>query len=227
MIDAIETRYGTMFIPDTDNGQYDWLKNIGASPEDDTIQLICGLLDERPKGIAIDCGANFGCWTLPLARHAKRVVAFEPQRCVHELLMRTIAANPDLNIEALQLALGIRPGIIAVPDVSLENTTNFGGISLGIPHPEHPNAPMSAVEVVRLDDVVGMLGRISFIKADVEGAEFGLLQGARRVIEEWRPIIVAEADHPLTDTQALGNLIESFGYNVDIVEHNNFIGMPL
>jgi hypothetical protein len=70
-------------------------------------------------------------------------------------------------------------------------------------------------------------GAISFIKADVEGAEFGLLQGARGIIERWRPIIVAEADHPLTDTQALGNLIESFGYNVDIVEHNNFIGMPL
>lgn len=229
MIERIETRYGTMFIPDTDSGQYYWLKNTGASPEDDTIQLICGLLDERGKGIAVDCGANFGCWTLPLARHAKRVVAFEPQRCVFELLKRTIEASPlEVKIFAMQRALGAARGTIKVPDVNLDDTTNFGGISLGIPHPEHPNAPMYDVDVLRLDDLFGNLNEpIRFIKADVEGAEFGLLQGARGIIERWKPIIVAEADHPLTDTQALGNLIESFGYNVDIVEHNNFIGMPL
>jgi FkbM family methyltransferase len=227
MIEELDTRYGKMFVPDTDNGQYGWLKSIGASPEDEQIEMICALLDERPRGYALDCGANFGCWSLPLARHAAGVIAFEPQRCVFELLHRTIAANPDLKILARNIALGPERGTIKVPDVNLDDTTNFGGVSLGIPHSEHPDAPMYDIDVYRLDDVAPALAHVSFIKADVEGAELGLFQGAVRTIERCRPIIIAEADHPLTDTQALGAFIESLGYNVEIAQDNNFIGMPI
>ena len=31
----------------------------------------------------------------------------------------------------------------------------------------------------------------------------------------------------MTDTKALGKFIESFGYNVELVKDNNFLGMPL
>jgi len=227
MIEQLETRYGTMFVPDTDNGQYWWLKTTGASPEDEMIEMICDLLDERPRGIALDCGANFGCWSLPLARHTAGVLAFEPQRCVHDLLVRTIEANPELNVEAFQLALGPDHGKIKVPDINLDDTTNFGGVSLGIPHSEHPDAPMYDVSVVPLDTFISRGERVSFIKADVEGAELGLLRGAERTIRRWKPILIVEADHPLTDTQALGAFIESLGYNVEIAQDNNFIGMPL
>jgi FkbM family methyltransferase len=229
MIEELDTIYGTMFIPDTDNGQYGWLKTTAASPEDEMIAMICGLLDEVPRGIALDCGANFGCWTLPLARHCLEVWAFEPQMCVYNLLEQTIRANRALvpNIRSFPIALGPAPGMILVPDVSLHDTTNFGGISLGIPHPEHPNAPMYDVEVRRIDDLGLPDHPVSFIKADVEGAELGVLRGAEKTIRRWRPIIIAECDHPRTDTQALGAFIESLGYNVEIAQDNNFIGMPI
>lgn len=232
MIEQIETRYGTMFIPDTDNGQYWWLKTTGASPEDEMIEAVCAILDERPRGIALDCGANFGCWTLPLAKHAERVIAFEPQRCVFHLLRRSVETNRIKNITLLQVALGPEAGTIQVPDLILDETTNFGGVSLGIPHSEHPNAPTYSAPVVVIDDL--MLsdfcrgwGPVTFIKADVEGAELGLFKGAEQTIRRFKPIIIAEADHPLTDTQALGAFIESLGYNVELFQDNNFIGMPL
>lgn len=231
MIEQLETRYGTMFVPDTDNGQYWWLKTTGASPEDEMIEAVCAMLDERPRGIAIDCGANFGCWSLPLAKHSTAVIAFEPQRCVFRLLERTIRANPSLNIWAINRALGPDFGTIKVPDVDIDQTTNFGGVSLGIPHSEHPSAPMYDVAVSRMDGELafyeGSEGSVSFIKVDCEGAELGIFQGARETILRWKPIIIAEADHPLTDTQALGAYIESLGYNVELFQDNNFIGMPL
>jgi FkbM family methyltransferase len=229
-VQKLETRYGTMFVPDTDSGQWAWLTTIQASPEDEQIQTIAGLLDERPRGLVLDCGANFGCWSLGLAPHAIGVLAFEPQRAIFNILCKTIAANHSMQhlITPFPLALGPASGTIMVPDVPVDKTTNFGGVSLGFPHSEHPDAPMYEVTVVRLDDIASKFDvPVSFIKADVEGAEVGLFEGARKTIERWKPIIVAEADHPLTDRFALGNLIESMGYNVEILQDNNFIGMPL
>lgn len=227
-VQKLETRYGTMFVPDTDSGQWGWLTTIQASPEDEQIELIGDLLKERPRGLVLDCGANFGCWSLGLAPHAVGVLAFEPQKAIFDILFRTISANLIPTITPFQLALGPEPGTILVPDVPVDQTTNFGGVSLGIPHTEHPDAPMYEVEVVRLDDIASKFDvPVSFIKADVEGAEIGLFEGARKTIERWKPIIVAEADHPLTDRFALGNLIESMGYNVEILQDNNFIGMPI
>lgn len=227
-VQKLETRYGTMFVPDTDSGQWGWLSTIGASPEDEQIETIAALLDERPRGLVLDCGANFGCWSLGLAPHAMGVIAFEPQKVIFDILSRTIAANQTARITPVPLALGPAWGSIMVPDVPVDKTTNFGGVSLGIPHNEHPDAPMYDVRMVSLDEFTSRIGEpVSFIKADVEGAEVGLFQGARRTIEKWKPIIVAEADHPRTDRFALGNLIESMGYNVEILQDNNFIGMPL
>jgi len=226
MIEQLETRYGTMFIPDTDNGQYWWLKTTGAYAEDELIELCCDILGEGPKGTVIDAGANFGCWSLPLARYADKVLAFEPQRCVRDLLKRTVASNPGLNIEIFEYALGAEKGFTTAPDISLDNSTNFGGVALGYPHSEHPEAMMYQVPVRALDDIVPDVP-ITFIKADVEGGELGLLKGAVKLITKWKPFMLVEAEHPNTDTQELGRFIESLGYNVEVAIDNNFLAMPV
>ena len=227
MIEELQTRYGTMFVPDTDAGQYYWLKNTGASPEDEHIEEVCAMLDGRPRGVAVDCGANFGCWTLPLARHTAGVIAVEPQGFVFGLLVRTMRANPELKIWPWRVALGPEAGVARFPDVDPDKATNFGGVSQNIAHSEQPDAPMVDVAVATVDSIVPAADHVSFIKADVEGAELGLFRGAVKTIERCRPIIFAEADHPLTDTKALGKFIESLGYNIELVKDNNFLGMPL
>jgi FkbM family methyltransferase len=226
MIEQLETRYGTMFVPDTDNGQYWWLKTMGAYAEEEHVEEVCALLDERPKGVAIDCGANFGCWSLPLAKHASFVIAFEPQRVVADVLQKTIIANV-VDIRLLPFALGSKYGTILCPDIDINATANFGGFAMGTKHPEHPDAPMYEVTVVTLDEVIDLKYPISFIKADIEGGETELFKGAKKTIERWKPIIFTEASHPDTDRFELGRLIESYGYNVEMVKDNNFLCMPL
>jgi len=225
MIEAVETRHGTIFIPDSDSGQYWWLKMIGDSPECEYMDMVCALLDERPRGAAIDAGANFGCWTVRLADHADRVVAIEPQRAVAKMLRQTVAANRLANVRVEWAATGARDGTTTIPDVDPDLTTNFGGISVGVPHPEHPDAPMANVPV-RAIDWLGIEGRVTFIKADVEGSEAATLRGARRTIARWRPILFVEVDHPLSDGAELAWLIEQMGYSIE--QHgNNVLGMPL
>lgn len=231
-VQELHTRYGTMFVPDTDSGQYWWLANTHASPEDEFIEKVCDLLDERPRGNAIDVGANFGCWTLPLARHAEQVFAFEPQRCCYDLIGQSVAANSVLNVRLFCMAAGDTPGRVAVPDLDIDVASNFGGVTLvtgrtlGVDHEfEQPDAPMREVPVVVLDEVANC-GHVSFIKIDVEGGELAVLRGARRIVAEHRPILMLEMDHPLTDLTSLESHIVGAGYAFDQYGPN-YLCMPL
>lgn len=224
MIRTLETRYGKMMVPDTDRGQYWWLANTGASPEDVFIDMICQLLDERPKGCAVDVGANFGCWTLPLAKHAHSVVAIEPQPGVFALLDESCAMNGLTNVMRLRLAAGDSDGKIDIPLLDAEHDANFGGVSLAIPHHEQPDAPMVSVRIARLDDLV-QGERTSFIKVDVEGFEAKVIAGAEDLIRRCKPVLFVEMDHKLTNSESLRATIEAFGYMVE-VQGGNFLGVP-
>jgi FkbM family methyltransferase len=226
VIEQLDTRYGTLFVPDTDIGQYGWLKLAGASPEDEYIALVCDLLDDTPKGLVIDVGANLGCWSLPLAAHATRVVAFEPQHSIFQLLRQSIKANPQLNISPFNLAVGEEKGSITVPRLTLDTPTNFGGITLGMPHHEQPDAPMDTVAVVTLDEFVYASDPVKFIKVDVEGAELSVLKGAQKLIKKYKPFLFIESDHKYTDTAALAAFIESLNYGISD-RGPNFLAVPL
>lgn len=48
------------------------------------------------------------------------------------------------------------------------------------------------IDVSRLDDLLPAEGRVDFIKIDVEGAEFEVLQGAKNIIKRCKPDILFE-----------------------------------
>lgn len=233
-VQQLETIYGTMFVPDNDQGQYWWLHNTGASPEDDFIEKVCDLLEDRPKGCAVDVGANFGCWTLALAKHAHTVVAIEPQACIHRLLSQSINASHHRNIELIRMAAGDRSGLTQIAALDIDGAMNFGGIELdkkyfndGWNTLGHANeeAPMEAVAMERLD--ITLMGyMVSFIKIDVEGYEMKVLEGAKHTIERCKPILFVEMDHPKGHKEMLRQQLIDYGYALDEMG-GNFLGLPL
>lgn len=227
MIAELETRYGRMFVPDTDRGQYWWLANTGASPEDGYIEVVCNILDGLPKGTAVDVGANFGCWTLPLAQHATRVIALEPQECVYKLLARSLLVNRTKNVILINWAAGEENGTAMIPALDIEGSCNFGGVELGIVHHEEPDAPMREVPVFTLDQILEREKHVSFIKADVEGSEMRVLRGAMNTIKRYRPVMFVEALHPRTDSRFLANFVQhELNYSIEPLL-DNFLAMPL
>jgi FkbM family methyltransferase len=212
MIREVETCHGLMHIPDTDICQYDWLAKTGLSPEYEDIDTVCKLLDELPKGVAIDCGANFGVWTLPLSRHATKVYAVEPQWRISKLLARSVVSSGLDNVTLLSVALSDKTETLRISDLDLNKPTNFGGLSIGVDIEGQLGAPMREVSAVRLDDITGAGDEVNFIKIDVEGYEDRVLRGAVDTIARCRPLMFVEVVHGLSDSIALQEQIRNMGY---------------
>jgi FkbM family methyltransferase len=166
-------------------------------------------------GTAVDIGANQGFYAYALADIADRVVAFEP--------------NPDYaffarwmlrgRAEVCELALSDEAGRLTfyVPLSESKVALHLAG-SLKRTHSQFCQFKTYEVEVRRLDEFG--LADVRFIKADVEGSEREVLDGARATIARDRPVILLELlsgthDNPAAHTAAI---CESFGYEAFIVQ---------
>lgn len=225
-VQQIVTRYGKLFIPDTDYAQFEWLVTTGASSEDEYITVVSDLLRERPSGIFVDAGANFGCWTLALAPLCTRVISFEPQLVVSELLLKSVWANKLTTVSVVPLALGAESGLAKLAQLDLSQRTNFGGLSLERVLEDQPNAPMGSVAVAPLDEFMESHEKVSFIKIDVEGWEPAVLRGAQRTIRQNRPLLFVEIQHRFSDAAALTAQIQALGYVTEQLGPN-LLCMPI
>jgi FkbM family methyltransferase len=151
----------------------------------------------KPGGCALDIGANFGVVTLGMSQLVGErgiVHAFEPNPIICKSLELACLRSHITNVTLHRMALGASTAEmdLYVPE------DNWGAASLvrRIPRPSR----VHRVKVERLDDVLGRqrLGRIDFMKLDVEGFEFEVLKGARQILQNQRPAaILFEANEPV------------------------------
>ena len=165
-----------------------------------------------PDELAIDLGANIGQMSSVLAcavgRHG-RVLAFEPNPLVFELLRSNVATWPEGDVVELhETAVSDVAGqaVLAAPDFDI----NHGSSSL-----EHDPVGdhVYTVDVVRLDDLVGPEQHVGTMKMDIEEHELKALRGAQRLLREGRirDIVFEEKGRlpsPVTE------LLESHGYTL-------------
>jgi FkbM family methyltransferase len=132
----------------------------------------------RPGMVAVDVGANVGCYTLSLARRVGgdgRVYALEPEARCFELLCRATGGGRCVQVEARQLAAGEYSGWTSL-------------YVAGTDHGDHRVVPAAeerrvvAVRAVSLDDLLADTPRVDFIKLAVQGAEVSALRGLRRTL---------------------------------------------
>jgi FkbM family methyltransferase len=195
-------------------------RRIGEEAETGEPEL--ALLDRLLSrgGTAIDVGANQGIFAYALANIADRVVAFEP--------------NPDCaffarwmlrgRAEVRELALSDVPGraTFYVPLSDEGMVLHFAG-NLKRTHSQFRNMKTYHVDVHTLDSFG--FADVRFIKADVEGSEREVLDGARQTIARDRPVLLLEL---LSGTHAdpgayAAAICDDFGYDAIIVQHGEKI----
>jgi FkbM family methyltransferase len=148
-------------------------------------------------GVVFDVGAHAGQFAKLFARLAPngRVYAIEPGSYARSILRAAIWARGLGNVTILPVALGAEPGFaqLVVP-VKASGALGFGLSHLGRPEERWPRAAAELVAQTTIDDLAETLAldRLDFIKADVEGGEMRMLQGAARTLKRFRPNLLLE-----------------------------------
>lgn len=174
---------------------------------DREIELICTLV--RPGDVVVEVGANIGTHTVPIARRLGprgRLVAFEAQPVVAELLEANLALNDIGWVEVLLAAAGSAAGAIPMPVVDYRQVRNAGGVTLVGARSD------GVVEMRRVDDLDLTP---ALIKIDVEGMELDVLRGAASTIAAGRPLIYVENNPtPAEDSIAVIEWLRERGYDL-------------
>ena len=130
-----------------------------------------------------------------------------------------LTCNQIPNVTVHAEAVADRCGKATFHDIQTNNVTREAS-HLSMPGREGfgGSLPQSPVEVDTID-LDTFTEKHSFnpqlIKIDVEGAEFLVLEGARRCIERHRPTLVIEIhpdEHGRFDTERLHAYLEEYGY---------------
>lgn len=147
----------------------------------------------KPGDEVVDIGANFGAYSLVLAKlvgPAGKVHAFEPLPPVLESLRDLSRRFPQVNLHASLLS---DEGGSQVP-------LKIPFISGHIPEPAFaslhlPDAPALSYECTteKLDDFLPCMRGVTFLKIDVEGHEQKVLAGAEQFLERFKPVIQFES----------------------------------
>jgi len=80
------------------------------------------------------------------------------------------------------------------------------------------------VPVYTLDEIWPENRSLNLVKIDVEGGELGVLEGGRKMISQWKPVVIFEhglgaADHYGTSPKAIFHFFESAGMNIYLMKH--------
>jgi len=171
-------------------------------------------------GTAVDIGANQGLYAYALADIAERVVAFEPNPDYAFFARWMLRGRAE--VHELALSSESSRGTLHVPLSDHGMVLHLAG-SLKRTHSQFHNNKVYNVEVRTLDDF-GLMN-VHFVKADVEGSEREVLDGARTTLARDRPIILLELlsgthKDPGACTAAI---CESFGYDAFIIQRGEKI----
>lgn len=175
-----------------------------------------------PGNVVFDVGANVGFYSLTAASMvgpSGRVVAFEPGPKTSARLRENAALNGFANLVVVEVAVSDKPGVLHLhlgEDSEANSLYDAGPAATG----------SVEVSVLTLDAYAEAEGiaRVDLLKIDAEGAEVGIIRGARRILTgPDAPPVIVEAN-PVTlrtageSVDSLRAEVEALGYTVEVIE---------
>ncbi|MEO8036164.1 MAG: FkbM family methyltransferase, partial [Acidobacteriota bacterium] len=162
-----------------------------------------------PGAIVFDVGANVGFFTLLASRLAGpggHVYAFEPVPLNLEFLRRHLQLNKSGNVTVLPLAASSTRG---TAHFALAGSPSMGSLSAD---------GELTVRTETLDALIaaGTARPPTFMKIDVEGAEYDVLTGAAETLRQYEPAIFLST-HGYLQHERCWALLEGSGYAPELL----------
>lgn len=163
--------------------------------------------------VVLDCGANMGVFSVYAAAKGCTVYAFEPTPGLHPILTQHAKLNQgQIMLESYAVSNQTGATVFHLDPYSC------GGSSLLV---RSTNTVELEVQQLTVDEFVQQrkLKRVDFIKADIEGAERLMLEGAHRTLAEFAPKLSICTYHLPDDKEVLTELILAANPNYKIKYH--------
>jgi FkbM family methyltransferase len=173
----------------------------------------------KPGSTVLDIGAHIGLFSIiasQLAGDTGKIFAFEPSPTTIKFLEKTIRINNKEKIIApVQQAMSAQPGKLTffVSEDKIDNSNSL------VSYKDDRKLNGIEVDVNTIDNfaAANQLGKVDFIKIDVEGAEYDTLQGGENIFISKRPACIL-AIHPVP-IKAKGDKLEDI---YDFVKNLNY-----
>ncbi|HWS74172.1 MAG TPA: FkbM family methyltransferase, partial [Quisquiliibacterium sp.] len=161
---------------------------------------------------AIDVGANIGNHSCFFAPRFRQVVSFEVNPTAAKLLEANAMFNGYGNVSVRNVGLGDEPASLVFEEFKRGNLGRSRFVDAA---PAGLGARRLPVE--RYDDLeegLGLEAPVALVKVDVEGFEFRVLRGMRRMLERDRPFVMFESHTAGGEHggRALFELLRTMGY---------------
>ena len=171
--------------------------------EEIEMELLPALIQKDDE--VLDIGANYAYYTERLSKLVPegKVFAFEPIPFTYDVAVMLVKSFKLKNVQLYQKGVGQKTETMRFSVPKME----FGSISAGQAHMADRNNDKikgSAYyvsdkneefdcEVVDIDSfLLPQLKKLSFVKIDIEGAEFFALKGMENTLRKFRPVILIE-----------------------------------
>lgn len=214
----VQTIHGTKYLIDPNDHVMAPQLIVYRQWEPDLSHFICSECDSDT--VFVDVGANFGYFSClagsRIGSSGKgQVFAIEPNPNLVDLLKVNAQINWSMApLHIHQAAAGGQNGsaVLSIP--------KSGAANASLTQYDSSDFDRVAVDIRRVDDIVGLDHSVDLMKIDVEGHEAGVLEGARatiqnspniQIIMEWSQWQIKDAGYVIADVISL---IKELGLSV-------------
>ena len=147
----------------------------------------------KRENVVLDIGAHIGYYTLIFAKLVGKngkVYAFEPEPTNFDLLKKNVEINGYKNVVLINKAVSNKNGKTKLY-LGKENTADHRI------YKSDDSRKFIEIETVKLDDYFKNHRKVDFIKMDVQGAEYSVLQGMSKLLKNNKTIKIVSEFWPI------------------------------
>lgn len=170
----------------------------------------------QPGDVCFDAGASFGFYTCLFALRGARVYAFEPLPASFALNEEAVRLNGcESKVKAFNAGLGERTGTIRIHTFQNLSLGHASSSDLGRADAVSHECRITTIDAVCAEEPVD---QIAFVKIDVEGFEYEVLKGGKKMLSQANaPIVHFEVNgqclrHRNLDPNRIVSLLKGYGY---------------
>ena len=174
-----------------------------------------------PDKVFFDIGCHYAWFSIAwLSSGGEFVEAFEPSQKNGKIINETIEKNRySSNLRLHDFALGdkaMTSKLYMFPGDSSRNYVQDSNIRTN----SNNLSRLKDIEIKSIDDLYynDLLKKPDLMKIDVEGFEYKVLKGAKRLLNEIRPKVVVEI-HDVENGLLVSDLMSKIGYSMKILGH--------